>query len=273
MRMKHSRRQAFSLMELLVVLAIIGILVALTTAAVMRFRGTGLASATKTNLSKLHAKLREQWKGVTDKAGNDSLSAPVNSAYAASALNAGASFQDAPVKARYVQLRQRQAFPMSFAEAFWPDPAWKPATPSAQAPNAWQGYVKYLADVGVRPDNEASWASTPLDVQQAICLLMILERGPGGGGATAEDLGSSAVGPVIGSARGIIDGWKRPVIFTRQYGGQDASLAILSSGLDGKFGVDTTSPGIDPTTKLARDPTFAVVTKFDVRDNVLVTNP
>jgi len=86
MRMKRSGRRGFTLIELLVVIAIIGILVAMTAAAVARFAGVGLAGATKTNVGKVHAKLNEQWKAVTDGANKDSLSAPMNGTFANAAL-------------------------------------------------------------------------------------------------------------------------------------------------------------------------------------------
>src|SRR5262245_24432145 len=238
MRLKKFHRRGFTLVELLVVVAIIAALVARTTAAVMRFRGAGVGSATKTNLSKVHAKIRDQWKSVTDKARNDSLGAQVNAAYAASA---GTNLADPAVRNRYVQLRQIQAFPTNFNEAFWPDPSWKPKTPTATAPNAWPGYVSHLAKFGIRPDNESAWGTLSPDVQASICLLMIIERGPGGGNAqtTGDDLGANASGSIsIGNttARGIVDGWKRPVLFIRNNNaGQTATIQLVSAGNDGKF--------------------------------------
>jgi len=242
-RLKKFRRRGFTLVELLVVVAIIAILVALTTAAVMRFLGAGKGSATKTNLGKVHAKLRDQWKGVTDKANRDSLSDSNNTAYAnaALALSSGANLADTRVKASYVYLRQVQAFPRTFNEAFWPDPSWEPATPQATAPNAWQGYVKYLNELGITPANKASWGTISQDVQTSVCLLMITEKGPSNTGTTADDLGTSTVGQItlpagFPFARGIVDGWKRPVGFVRNNAaGQAATIQVVSAGEDGKF--------------------------------------
>jgi prepilin-type N-terminal cleavage/methylation domain-containing protein len=239
-RLKKFRRRGFTLVELLVVVAIIAILVAMTAAAVMRFRGAGRGSATKTNLGKVHAKLLDQWKGVTDKANRDSIEAA--GSYGTQAKAAGGPDM-AAVRNRYVQLRQIQAFPTNFNEAFWPDPSWKPATPQATAPNAWSGYVNYLKEFGIRPDNElgaGGWGTLSPDVQASVCLLMIISVGPSNTGTTADDLGPSTVGQIslggTATARGIVDGWKRPVGFVRTNNvGQTATIQLTSAGNDGKF--------------------------------------
>jgi hypothetical protein len=220
----------------------------LTAAAVMRFTGAGLGRATKTNLGKVHNKLKEQWKGVTDAAGKDSLSTSANAPFANLALPAGANFADERVRTRYVQLRQIQAFPTSFSEAFWPDPSVKPGTPQATAPYAWSGYVAYLAELGIYPDNETTgnaknpnpWGTISPDVQASVCLLMILEKGPKNTGVTADEIGSG-VGLValkngFGSTRGILDGWRKPVLFTRRFGSNmEPILTLQSPGADGRF--------------------------------------
>jgi len=115
---------------LLVVIAIIAILVALTTAAVMRFRGAGIGGATRTNGGKIHTKLNDQLRATAQKAHKDSLSDPNNVPYAnlAVAASGGTGFTDPNVKSAYVMLRQMQALPTSFDEAFWPD---NPGSPKA----------------------------------------------------------------------------------------------------------------------------------------------
>jgi len=247
MRMNKARR-GFSLIELLVVIAIIAVLMALTSAAVIKFRATAMSRTTTTNLSKSRAKLGEQWKTYTDRLNNHSLSDPNNAAYAnaARATFPGALDSDTRVKARYVQLRQVQAFPMNFTEAFWPITG----TPAASAPDAWTGYgspTGYLAGLGITPSNYSSWSSLPADVQASICVLMILERGPGGNGATADDLGTTAVGNVSlggsATARGIIDAWQKPVLFIRtNTPGQAISLTLRSPATPAHAAIDVTYP-------------------------------
>lgn len=259
MQVRRFRRRAFTLIEMLVVVAIIVVLISLTTAAVMRFRGVGTGSATKTNMGKIHAKLTDQWRGVTDAANKDALSHPTNAAYSS---KAGANLADEQTRKNYVLLRQRQAFPTNFNEAFWPDASWKPGAPQATAPFAWQGYVKFLGDLGVTPANEATWGTLSPDVQASVCLLMILEVGPKNGGATADDVGSAVTQIQFGTGKtkAVADAWQRPVLFTRNYNGSATpSLAIVSSGGDGKFGVNVA--------------TLAVTNPADAFDNVVVSNP
>jgi len=117
MRIAKSRRQGISLIEMLVVIIIIGILVALTASAVLKFRVTGMRTSTSTNMGKVLTKLREQWKSVTDASQNESLDANVN--YGTRARAIGGSDLEAS-RSAYVQLRQIQAFPTNINEAFWP---------------------------------------------------------------------------------------------------------------------------------------------------------
>jgi len=239
MRMNKARR-GFSLIELLVVIAIIAILMALTSAAVIRFRLTAMVNATKTNLSKPRAKLGEQWKTYSDEVRKQSLNETTQS-YAACAALARKAYPGAPdsderVKALYLQLRQNQAFPVDFYDAFWP----LDRTPQATAsPAALSAYVSRLAELGITPQNESTWKNNVSPaVQSAICVLMILEKGPGGSGATADDLGPTAVGTVsLGNSttRGVVDAWQKPVLLIRQNTPGQPLLTLQSAGNDGIF--------------------------------------
>jgi len=145
MRMTRRSRRAFTLIELLVVLAILGILAAMTAAGVMRFTGVGIGRATQANMGKVHAKLNEQWKAVSDAANKDSISpgTPGNTLVNHPQVNltgAPLNLADENTRKRYVQLRQIQAFPMSFYEAFWLDGT----VQKGSAPYAWPAYVAYL---------------------------------------------------------------------------------------------------------------------------------
>ena len=63
----NARRSAFTLIEMLVVIAIIGILVSLTGVAVFRLIGTQQSANTKSELSRLEGELQKQWRAAADK--------------------------------------------------------------------------------------------------------------------------------------------------------------------------------------------------------------
>src|SRR5262245_33164707 len=70
----HTRpaaRGGFTLVELLFVLAIILVLIALSSAAILKVWDLGPYSATVTNMRKIKAAVDTQWKAIRDKANND----------------------------------------------------------------------------------------------------------------------------------------------------------------------------------------------------------
>jgi hypothetical protein len=93
---------------------------------------------------------------------------------------------------------------------------------------------------------------------------MIIQKGPANTTATGDDLGSAVglvnLGSPYGTARGVVDAWKQPVLFTRTYAGKPANIAVLSPGGDGRFGLSNLQ-------------TFAIGNELDARDNVLVPGP
>src|SRR5450755_4354116 len=60
------RRSGFTLIEMLVVVAIISILISLTAVAVFRTIGTQQSSNTKSELSRLEAALKKAWRSSAD---------------------------------------------------------------------------------------------------------------------------------------------------------------------------------------------------------------
>ncbi len=69
-------RSAFTLMELLVVITLIGILAALVASATMRLVGVQEGKTTETNLLKLYSLLDQHWKAVIAKANSDTKIPP-----------------------------------------------------------------------------------------------------------------------------------------------------------------------------------------------------
>ena len=202
-------RPGFTLIELLVVTSIILVLVGLTTSAVMKFRDTGPRLATKTNLKNMATKLTTQRAAILGKARTENLT-PANLA----ALKAFGfpNPQDPSTRGAYAQLKVAQAFPRSFDDVL---------APLASALTPWPGYVTYLTqELGVVKGN-----TTPLEIQQAICLQMALERGPSNLSISSESLGITGskllnLGPNPGvnpltkaQAYGCIDAFGNPLLY------------------------------------------------------------
>lgn len=206
-QIRSEARTGFTLVELLVVLAIIAVLLSMTLGAVQQFRKTGGAKVTESNIKLVKTLLERQWSTVSEKAQRETittLSTIMTNFAGTDAL------KDLRARVIYVKLRQRQAFPMTFDEVLR-------ATPPTGALPTLPAYKQQLNDLGYNSGNAASYPSVA--VQNAVCLLMILEFGPGGGGATNNELtGATAklvASPNLKDVRGLIDGYAQPLAFTR----------------------------------------------------------
>jgi prepilin-type N-terminal cleavage/methylation domain-containing protein len=193
-------RSAFTLLELLVVVAIVGILVALSTSAVFKFISTQRTASTRAALGQIATRLDTQWSEVTRKAHDEPLPSYLLANPDFLAMVGGDTHDVARARVVYIKLRQRQAFPMTFDEALNPAPL-----PRLKP------YAVYLNDLGV-----ARSTSQTAPYESAICLLMALERSPGSAGVKAEDLGGTATLALPGGeARYLVDYWRTPLAFCR----------------------------------------------------------
>jgi len=244
---RRGARSAFTLVELLIVIAIIALLAALTTAAVMRFSGTGPRMATVTNLNKIKGAFDTQWNAVRSKAMNDVL--PSNFLPFAQSVSSGwnppiQNLADVRARQVYVELKLAQAFPRSFAEALDP-------TGGYSSPPIWaqphSPYKAYLKSIGIT-------SGTADAAQQGVCLLMALDKGPSNNQVNEEVLGSTAANRVTlnngNQAWACVDAWGRPLLFARKTRKNPTNSddtknplilqpVILSMGADAKSGVDS----------------------------------
>jgi prepilin-type N-terminal cleavage/methylation domain-containing protein len=139
-------RPAFTLVELIVVIAIIALLMAITTAAVMEVLTVQQKNATEKTLQKVTSELDRQMKAVYDVAKDEQVPSTVLTQLA----------NNDPNRARviWIKLRMKQEFPTSYAEARAPAPGYLAgkntyikALPagSANDPNTESGACLYLA--------------------------------------------------------------------------------------------------------------------------------
>ncbi|MFL5329641.1 MAG: type II secretion system protein [Gemmataceae bacterium] len=122
MTTRHSRR-GITLIELLIVIAIVSMLTALTAGAVFRVRESQEKGFTETTLRKLATVLDQHWKAVGDGAKKeyDSLPADVKQNLITLADNSTTAPKPHPrrddrARLLYVKFRLKQEFPISFAQ-------------------------------------------------------------------------------------------------------------------------------------------------------------
>lgn len=157
-------RRGFTLVEMLVVLAIMGILVALIASATFQVIGQQRVSNTETLLKKLDAVLQRQWQVVVDQAQKEKIPEPFLTGFVTDPMGnrvqnyigllgmAGGNEKRARII--WIKLRLKQEFPQTFAEAILPVPPL--LSPPTLGGYAWlprleprPTYAKALADASI----------------------------------------------------------------------------------------------------------------------------
>jgi prepilin-type N-terminal cleavage/methylation domain-containing protein len=203
----QARRAGFTLVELLVVMAIILALIALSASASMRVLATQKGSVTETTISKVDSALRKQWEAVVHAANNEDIATKIGADVYNNSFLPAAGNDARRARVIYVKLRLKQEFPINFREIFNPQPGYP--LPSKQS------YIKYLNARGI-----TSGGTTPAAHESSACLVMALREGRSGGTAGTDDFGATSV-DMVGQVEVLVDGWRKPLAFYRWPTGND----------------------------------------------------
>jgi hypothetical protein len=194
-------------------MTIIVLLAAIATGVYFKFIDVQQGNNSNTQISKIHDVLVKRWNAEVKAARDDARAGKIPASVTSLA---GGDTRRAEVI--YVKLRLRRAFPMSFAEIlnlpFNPTMFPDVVSPLPSAPE----FTSYLKQNGI-----TTAALAPQDCESAVCLLLALQRGTGGGGVDAEDLGGAASADlpykisatVTVQLKGLVDGFGSPLAFSR----------------------------------------------------------
>jgi prepilin-type N-terminal cleavage/methylation domain-containing protein len=199
-------RGAFTLIELLIVLALITVLIALTAGTVLRVIDTQQRSNTQTALAKVQSALTRQWAAYKDQFFKED--APRLYPKQWNAVMAIAGNDPARARVIWVKVRQKQTFPISFNEALTPITL----AAGVQLPPL-PAYVSGLGAAGITAADSGACESSA-------CLLLALQQSPSGGGVKLDDLGVNSSIKVCPTNLGkqinaLVDGYGTPLQFCR----------------------------------------------------------
>lgn len=215
-------RSGFTLVELMVVVAIIGIIITLVASASMQVITRQRAAITEATVQKVYAILHTHRQAVVQQAQNEQI--PNNILYGDGtmqgliAMAGGNSDPDAARRALllWVMLRLKQQFPMNFTEALNP-------TPNTIRSPSGKPYVLLPADpVFVQSLPASSAANPPQGYESSVCLLLALSKARKGISTFNQDrlspvelADAGAFNPGLQGLKLIVDGWGRPLTFYR----------------------------------------------------------
>ena len=198
-------RPAFTLVEMLVVIAIIAVLAAMAAVGVFKVIGTQRGSNTQTSMRTIQKVLNEHWADVVKKAsGETGLEGPyatMNSLFGADPTG-GARNQ-----VIWIKMRLMEAFPVTYAEIQSPFPYKNNIIPT----NLRKNNGTYLKLLGKLTKDNVGGAT-----ESSACLQMALSVTRNGTSLNIDNLGSTNVADTDGDTiPELIDGWGNPFSFYR----------------------------------------------------------
>lgn len=277
-------RAAFSLIELLVVVALISVIAALAAGTYFRVRGGQTIAATESTLSKLNTGLERLWSAVRDQADKEFTTGQLIGNCTKEKLLgfAGGPNEKDRARAIWLYFRIKSEFPQTFNEAR------SPVT---------------IPMVGVLPPKSlfanlpaVTDAATPRltlndynDHAAALLYMILTEKGNRGELFDAQPLNSfiaerevnydgTVDPPRRASFRMFVDAWGTPITFIRYFTNseiQDVPFARSSSLLFQNFNAlppRQSNHPFDPTARLG-DPTWSNISVFLTASNSIVPVP
>ena len=213
---QKARRNAFTLLELLVVVAIIGVLASLTAGAIFRLRASSLETRTNETLTKLHAAYEQQFKATMDKVRQEAI--PFETM-------AWAQGNQDLARIIHIKMRLRQEFPQTSDDLkVYGGSITGTAAVDAQLKVIYgpkKIYTVNAALVGANyQDNNAN----------AALLYIALSQARGAQAFNPDQISSGALGKTnVGGVefKVFVDSFGNPILYARQIPGDGNSLPVL----------------------------------------------
>lgn len=264
----RSPRAGFTLIEILVVLAIIGILVALAGVAYFRFVGGAQEKTTKATIETAYGVFKKQWAHVIAEARKEPIPDAIRLLTGPDTMGNGQDQSGERARVALIKLRLAEAFPQSYQDIsdFSNQSSARYLYRFLPKPNYMQTYVSKWKQAGGK-------TGTDPKTESAACLLLALTTAKGG---VQLDLDKVPTKPLDTDSDGLpelCDAWGHPIAFFR-FPHNNAKLAAAQPSMTGPKGAYTDP--LDPLKMLqtwvtSNDlaPQFALVSNRTGFENII----
>lgn len=198
MKTRAQSRPAFTLLEMIVVISILGLLAALSLSAVFRIQETQRETNTNTGLRKIQIGLDQQYKAARDTISKEAVPDVIKTL--TSSIDTNGNIVPDPIRAKalHMKLRMRQEFPQTYAEA-------RTFVPGTSVYNPKPIYLNAIGGGNSTPDQEA-----------AALLVIVLSQNRGGITFNVEEIGRSETRDIGGkTVRVLMDEYGTPICLRR----------------------------------------------------------